>query len=259
LHTTVPGAGKRTAPTALPMPQHRTTDTLLFRLGELRSGVPSRIRDALSPEQPYDPALAPAAVRLLAWDQTMEWARPFLLRHAHRIVGQLVDVMLDADQDVAIRRKIPHILAYTTSQRAVDGLTSALADPHFEVRFHAGRALEFLRKMGDDLRFDRAVLMDAVERELATSSSVRQDRTLLERGVPFERESGLPDEIAPQRRDKSLEYVFSLLAAILPIEPLKAAFRALYSEDRMLSALGLEFLESHLSAELVGKLRETRA
>src|ERR1051326_6427596 len=108
-----------TPPTA---PPRRVADRLLFRLGELRSGVPARVREALAPEQTYDPILAPAAIRLLAWDQTMEWARAFLLRHAHRMIGQLVDVLLDGGQDAAIRRRIPHILAYTTSQRAVDGL-----------------------------------------------------------------------------------------------------------------------------------------
>jgi hypothetical protein len=242
-----------TPPTAPPRP---VADRLLFRLGELRSGVPARVREALAPEQPYDPILAPAAIRLLAWDQTMEWARAFLLRHAHRMIGQLVDVLLDGGQDYAIRRRIPHILAYTTSQRAVDGLTAALADAHFEVRFHASRALVFLGRMGDDLRFDRAALMSAVERELSTSSAIREGRILLDRRDAAEARDEFLDEITHGRPDKSLEYVFSLLSAMLPPEPLKAAFRALHSQDRMLGALGLEFLESQLSPDLVSGIRE---
>ena len=110
------------------------------------------------------------------------------------------------------------------------------------------KALEFLRRMDDDLRFDRTTLMSAVERELAVPSSIREGRILIEHSEE------LLDEIIPGRADKSLEYVFNLLAAILPVEPLKAAFRGLQSEDRMLAALGPEFLDSHLSAENVTRL-----
>jgi hypothetical protein len=172
------------------------------------------------------------------------------------MVGQLVDVLLDGGQDAAIRRRIPHILAYTTSQRAVDGLTAALADAHFEVRFHASHALVFLGRMGDDLRFDRAALMSAVERELSTSSAIREGRILLDRRDAAEARDEFLDEITHGRPDKSLEYVFSLLSAMLPPEPLRAAFRALHSQDRMLGALGLEFLESQLSPDLVSGIRE---
>jgi hypothetical protein len=157
-------------------------DDVVFRLGELRSGVPGRIQAALALSQPYDPIVVPAAIRLLAWTQTTEWARAFLLRDAHRLVGQLIDVMLDADQDVSIRRKIPHILAYTTSHRVVDGLTGALADPNFELRFQVSRALEFLYRMGEGLRFDRNALMSAVKRELDTSNAIRAGRIVLDRG-----------------------------------------------------------------------------
>ena len=97
--------------------------------------------------------------------------------------------------------------------------------------------------------------MRAVERELATPGTVRAGRILLERSGQVAE----LDDATPADADKSVEYVFHLLAAILPPEPLKAAFRGLYSEDRMLTALGLEFLEAHLPVDLVGKLGASRA
>src|SRR5262249_37214826 len=135
-------------------------DEALARLADLRSGELHRVRTALA--TPFDPAFVSFAIRLLAWDQAAEWARAFLLRNAHRVVGQLVDSLLDSEEDVAVRRRLPYILAHTTSQRAVDGLTTALRDPHFEIRFNTGRALAFLHRMGEDLRFDQDVLLSAL-------------------------------------------------------------------------------------------------
>ena len=130
-------------------------DAVVLRLIELRSGVPSRVAAALRPDLPYDPLLTPQAIRLLAWNEVFDWARAFLLLHGHQAVGQLVDALLDQDQDFAVRRRIPRILAYSNSQRAVDGLMGALDDTRFEIRYHASRALEFLHRMGEDLRFDQ--------------------------------------------------------------------------------------------------------
>ena len=56
-----------------------------------------------------------------------------------------------------MRRRIPQILAYTSSQRAVDGLIERAGTTHaFEIRFHCSRAMEFLHRMADGLRFDRS-------------------------------------------------------------------------------------------------------
>jgi hypothetical protein len=255
MHTTTIQS-KRTTPRR-PAPESKTAvrDRLLERLADLRSGTSRRVQMALGPDQPYDQAVVPFAIKLLAWRESFEWARAFLLRCAHRVVGQLVDALLDPEQDFAVRRRIPHILAYSSCQRAVDGLTSALEDSRFEVRFHAGRALEFLHRMTDGLRFDHAALLRAVEREVLTARPVWQGRRLLDSRESGDSQCRFLDSELHDRADSSLEYVFSLLAVQLPNEPLRVAFRAMHSPDRMLHGLALEFLERHLSAGLVSKLR----
>ncbi|PWU06036.1 MAG: hypothetical protein C5B51_13160 [Terriglobia bacterium] len=229
-------------------------DPVISRLTDLRSGNARRVQSALSPYQSYDAAVVPFAIRLLAWSESFEFSRAFLLRHAYRCVGQLVDALIDSERDFAVRRKIPQILAYTSSQRAVDGLISALLEPRFEIRFNAGRALEFLHRMSEGLQFDRVALMAAVERELASPPPLWRNRKLLDDsggcGDPVD-----PDQELPAQAGKSLEHVFNLLAVFLPADALKVAFRALHRQDRMLLGLALEFLESHLSAELVSQLR----
>lgn len=236
-------------------PKTGVQDPVLLRVADLRSGTPRRVEAALSPHQPYDALVVPFAIRLLAWGESFECSRAFLLRHAHRAVGQLVDALLDPEEDFAVRRRIPAILSYTSSQRAVDGLTIALRDPRFEIRFNASRALEFLRRMTSGLYFDAAALMTAVEREVSSSHSIWEGRKLLDSREAAGGQAAYLDDVLRDRADKSLEHVFSLLAAFLPAEPLKVAFRALHSQDRMLRGLALEFLEGHLSASLVSQLR----
>jgi hypothetical protein len=231
-----------------------TQDPLTARIAALRSGAVDRVKAALAPDQPYDAAVVPFAIRLLAWDAAMEWARAFLMRHAHRAIGQLSDALLDPEQDFAVRRRIPQILAYTSSQRAVDALTEALEDKRFEIRFHCSRALEFLHRMGDGLRFDKQALIAAVDAELASSKAIWAGRKLLDR-EGSDSQYWYLDEVVRERADKSLEHLFSLLAVMLPAEPLKAAFRGLHGEDRLLRGLALEFLDMHLSPEQVSRLR----
>jgi ATP:ADP antiporter, AAA family len=228
-------------------------DSVLVRLGELRSGVPSRVTVALRPDLPFDPLVATQAIQLLAWNEVYEWARAFLLLHAHRSVGQLVDALLDQSQDFAIRRRIPRILAYSSSQRAVDGLTAALSDSRFEIRYHAGRALEFLHRMSETLHFDSGAMLASIQLELSVSKTIREGRRLIDQ-EDNDDQYGFRDEILRHRADKTLEHIFSLLALELPAEPLKVAYRAMHSSDRMLRGLALEYLESNLSGAIVNQL-----
>jgi hypothetical protein len=247
-----PAPAAAAAPPAEPEPHVR--DAVVSRLADLRSGVPSRVAAALRPDLPFDPSLVPQTIRLLAWNEAFEWSRAFLLLHAHRIPGQLVDALLDPEQDFAVRRRIPRILAYSSSQRAVDGLTDALDDGRFEIRYHASRALEFLHRMAEGLHFKSECVLAAIERELSVSRSVRDGRRLLDSWDRKEDHYWFLDDVLKDRADKSLEHVFSLLALQLPAEPLKVSFRALHSEDRMLRGLALEYLEGSLSKEIVSQL-----
>jgi hypothetical protein len=244
-----------TAAQSAPTPITAAQDPVLARLAGLRSGNAERIRSALAPEQPYSAMVVPFAIQLLAWETSFDWARAFLLRHAHKSIGQLTDSLLDPEQDFAVRRRIPHILAYTSSQRAVDGMMAALQDPRFEIRFNCSRALEFLHRMTEGLEFDQEALMHAVESELSNSRTIWAGRKLLDKQEASDSQYWYLDEVLRERSDKSLEHVFSLLAVVLPAEPLKVAFRALHGQDRMLRGLALEFLELHLSPKLVSRLR----
>lgn len=243
-----------TRPSLSATPQTPVHDAVLPRLVDLRSGVPSRVAAALRPDLPFDASLIPHAIRLLGWNEVHEGPRAFLVLHANRVVGQLLDALLDPEEDLAVRRRIPRILAYSSSQRAVDGLTTALEDMRFEIRYHSGRALEFLHRRGGSLRFNTQAGMAAIERELAIPRKFREGRWLPDRGDDSADQSAFLDDVLKGRADKSLEHIFSLLALELPAEPLRVAFRAFHSDDKMLRGLALEYLESNLSGKIVSEL-----
>ena len=231
-------------PVPLPREAPRPTDPALGRLTELRSGDAAQVRAALSGESAFDALAITQTIRLLAWNDVSDAARDYLTRSSGRVMGQLTDALLDTNHDFAVRRRIPRILAHCASQRAVDGLLLALRDDHFEVRFQTSRALEHMHRAHPELSFDYVALMETVQRELSVSTAIWQGRKLLDRRD----DSDYLDEVVRDRAHQSLEHVFSLLAIVLPREPLKVAFRALHGNDRILRGLALEYLETTMPA-----------
>ena len=250
------------APAAAPAPTTDSIaapDTSMQRLRELRSRDLARIQRAI--ENPaFDTLLVPQAIKLLAWNDAKQMARGFLEQHLDKVGGQLVDVLLDGEQDFAIRRRIPRILSRSGRQHIVDGLTEALSDARFDIRFAASRALESVHRQQPGLRFDAGYLMQVVTRELSVSKNIWEGRRLLDQRDEMDSQYLFLDEVLKDRANCSLEHVFSLLAIFIPYEPLKLAFRAIHNEDPFLRGLGLEYLEATLNPEvfaLLSQLMET--
>lgn len=223
-------------------------------LQRLRSADANAVRHALKNLTRPEPIIIPQLIRLLAWDEVSDAARQALLRCHEKNIGQLTDVLLDDQQDFAIRRRIPRILARCHNPRAVEGLLASLEDPRFEIRFQSSRALDYIHQHRPELSFTEERIYPIVERELSVSKPIWEGRKLLD-----ERDASDPtfhylDDVLRERTNQSLEHVFSLLATILPREPLKTAFRALHSEDRLLRGLGLEYLSSTLPSNINTKL-----
>ena len=99
------------------------------------------------------------------------------------------------------------------------------------------------------LRIAPALACEAVLREVEAGAGVWEGRRLLDR---FDDEPWSPvlDDAIRSRADRSLEHVFTLLALLLPKEPLRIAFRGLHAEDPFLRGTSLEYLESSLPPEI---------
>jgi hypothetical protein len=251
--SSIPKVPKRPVPPTRKSPPFPEADPFLEAFRELRSGEIQTVRRRLSGYDAVDPVLAPQIIRLLAWDDVANPARELLEKSAERLAGTLADRLLDPTEEFAIRRRIPRILARTPSARAVEGVLGGLRDSRFEVRFQCARALDFLRRNNHELSIPQEAILGAIERELDVPEAMWHSRGLLEHqeaAAPF----AVVDGSKSGQLDPGVEHLFSLLAAILPREPLEIAYRAIHSEDQLLLGLAFEYLASHLPPQIWKKL-----
>ena len=244
-----PGDSVAEAPARRPSsPSMATLDHDIQRLTAIRSRDVTEVQEALA-QGPLELVHVPQAIALLAWNDVAVEAIRALRRVAGRNVGQLVDHLLDPDEEFAIRRRLPLILAMSPSDRTVDGLLRGLGDSRFEVRYRCGRALSHIAKTEPSLTVQRERVITAVLGEVAVDDGVWRSRRLLDQ-MDDEDWSPVMDELLINRFDRSLEHVFTLLSLIMPREPLKIAFKGLHTDDKMLRGTALEYLETALPPEI---------
>jgi hypothetical protein len=234
-----------TPPQALSKPSVQVTaasDPFLKRFMDLRSSDPVVARHALE-QGALDATLAPHAITLLAWDAVADDAVKALQKAAPSITGQLIDALLDPNQEFAIRRRIPRVLAASASKRSFDGLSQALFDKRFEVRFQAGRALAQMQDRSPDIEVSSELIIEAVLQELSVDRDVWYSRHIIDPSSEQDTSS------------VSLEHVFRLLSLFLPREPLKVAYRGLHSGDDHLTGTALEYLETVLPLRIREPIR----
>lgn len=219
-------------------------DPVLQALGELRSGSAARVKTMLTGlgARPLDANLAPAVIALLGWDEVAHGARDLLAAQGGRFSGLLIDSLRDPGQDFVVRRRIPRILAADPSQVACDGLIRGLEDDRFEVRFQCGRGLDRVLRKLPAVRMDAEPIFAAVIREVSVNQQNWDSRRLIEERE-IEDEYSFLDDVLRERAHQSMEHVFTLLALVLPREPVRTAFRALHSGDRALMDLALEYMD----------------
>ena len=92
-----------------------------------------------------------------------------------------------------------------------------------------------------------------VNREVAVSKQVWENRRLLDASDEYDDGSFL-EELVRARASQNLAHVFTLLALVLPTEPLRIAFRALHTDDQALWGTALEYLENVLPHEVRDRL-----
>jgi hypothetical protein len=152
---------------------------------------------------------------------------------ASAATGQLCDNLLSTAQSPLIRRRLPLLLAHSDSPIAVQGLTTALDDTDWNVRFRCARALKTIRKRHPDLRPDENQVLRIVERE---AEDIASEGTTL---------SG--NDSGHSRR---ITLLFHLFGAIYEPEPMELSLQALQSDDRALQGTALEYLENRLPAHI---------
>lgn len=205
-------------------------------------------REALRRAKPLAPELVGHVIALLADDAVATDALRALRDVASRSTGQLVDALLDRSQPDLVRRRIPKALRASVTQRAADGLVLGLGDPTFEVRYECALALAKMTRAEPTIRLPREAILETARREVEVGrpdwDARRHGPDALDREVP------LFATLRPDRPDRSLEHVFTVLSLVLDPEPLVIAFRALGLDDPALRGTALEYLENVLPAEV---------
>jgi len=213
-------------------------DPVVRELSELRSDDDACVIRALSRIQEPHPLVLQQLIEFLGNDRYAFFVMDHLRRAVSAHVGQFVDTLLNPAEPLAIRKRIPLILAGTDSQRAIDQLLIALSDPEFLLRFRCAHAMSQIHSNHPELYLSQERIWQILDQELEVSIDVWVERRLLDR----------PDaeEELEKPGDASLEYVFVLLGLVLPRQPVLMAFRALQTDDRHLRGTALEYLQTVL-------------
>lgn len=223
------------------------------RITALHSGETGTIRRALHGGKGLSAALVPHVTRLLARDDVSEDCISVLRSVAEDRVGELIDTLADPNQPFAVRRRLARVFSVCASQRAADGLLLGLEDLRFEVRYQCARSLLAIVEKHPAIRVDKKRVLALVRHEVVVGRDVWEKRRLLD--APEEGDSrSFLEELVRDRASRGLAHVFTLLALVLPAEPLRIAFRGLHTDDEWLRGTALEYLESVLPRDIHDRL-----
>jgi AAA family ATP:ADP antiporter len=228
-----------------PAPQAAGIDSVVRRLVDLRAESPAVVRAALTSRESLDPLVVAAVIRLLARDDVAEDAVKALRKVAATAVGQLTDALLNAEEDFAVRRRIPRVLASYSSERTVEGLVRGLTDHRFEVRFNCGRALSRICSRDPQMAPASDIIYTATLREIEVARRIVDPPRIIDQDDDQTDPPALDAHVL-KSANLRLEHVFRLLSLCLPREPLHISFQALHTDDAYLKGTALEYLESVL-------------
>ena len=210
-------------------PDLRGADVDVLQTVALQSRDPIRVRRVLDPRNPLSAPMLPHVIPLLGVRVLAGDAMRALKQVADHHPGACIDALLDASNVPAVRRRLARVLSVCRSQVVADGLLIALDDDLLEVRVQCARSLFRIRRQSSGIRFDGERMLDLVRAELA-------------------------------REVSDLAHVFTLLSFVVPVRPLRAAYRGLRSADPYARGTALEYLHGILPKDvrvvLIGKLEK---
>lgn len=223
-------------------------------VSDLTSADRARIDSALDA---VDPRHAPFVIPLIARQDVGAKAMNTLRRFGPRVIGQLADVLLDAEgASPTVRRRLVRVIATTPSPWAAAALSAALDDPDFDVRRQVVRGLEEMAESGVDAPIGRVPALAAAARELGGEGRVarhdRIDHVLRLLGLSFDREAFRLARLALDSDDTTLRgTALEYLDNVLPSSIKTALFEDL--------ARGPARRSERLEHELLDELRRTLA
>ena len=220
---------------------------LVEAVADLSADDIPRVRYALRSNF-MDVRLTPHLIPLLGRDELAEDARMELRWLVPRIIGQLTDALLDPDQPLLVRQRLPGVLEVCHNRRAIDALLLGLTDTEFNVRYACARTLSRMQSRNPGIKVKQDEVFSAVRLEVDVPGDVWAGRVLtIDTTLPVD---ALGDNSGLPKVNRSLEHVFSVLSLCLDADALRLALQAIHSKDRNLHGTALEYLENVLPDDI---------
>ncbi len=171
------------------------------------------------------------------------------------VVEQLIGILLDLNNPLAVRSQLPRILEKTISQQAVNGLLSGLSSHPFEIRYQVGQALARLKTKDPTLHIAREIIFETVKKELQADTGVwtHQGRIITNAHPQVSRLAIHEAHNLPKHA--VLHHVIQLLGLVLDSETLQFCRLALIGNDTYLRGTALAYLENVLPKSIRKGLR----
>jgi hypothetical protein len=235
-------SGEHATSAAAPLSMQELADgSAVKRLQAFQQESAAVVRSVLANQAVLEPLMIASTIRLLERNDVSEDALKALRTTAMSAIGQLTDALLNPDEAFAVRRRIPRVLAYCPSARAVEGLMRGLTDLRFEVRFNCVRALSRICSLEPSLRPAAESVYEATLLELRLSELISEAPRVVDKDG--DSSESVASDAMWKSADIRLEHIFRLLSLALPREPLYVAFQAIHTQDAHLRGTALEYLE----------------
>lgn len=192
-------------------------------------------------------------VPLLGDEALASAARQFLSDRGLRIVGQLVDELLDPETPAQVRVRLASLLGRAPDARAMAGVWQACADEAFDVRFACARAAARIVLQEAALAPAPEAVHARVRHELELDDALWSSHARRPPAASGDR-SVLLSRAALRRVSRSVEHVFTLLSVTHGRELMASALAGVAGDDPMLRGTALEYLESVLPSPLSRRL-----
>lgn len=191
----------------------------------------------------------PTLVALLRHRQLKGRARAVLVSYGETVVELLAHFMRDPDEDPWIRRHIPGTLAQIPSQKSVDVLVAALAEPDGFLRFKAVAALDRLRRTDGVLTFPREPIEALALREARHFFMYLSLHDNLYRRASLDGDTLLAHALT-EKMQRTRDRIYRLLGLLYPWRDMAAAEWTLQHGDPRSRASASEYLDNILTGRL---------
>lgn len=209
-------------------------EPLVQAISDLSSPDAAVVQRALARTEALDASLMPHVLPLLARHDIWLGSVQAFQRALPRVMGQLVDALLDPRQSPVVRRRIPQVLKDGPAQKAADALVLGLQDESFEVRYECGAALASIAARSPSVAIPADVVLRAALADVEQAPPASRGRGGSVHG--------------------SLEHVVNLLSLLLDRPSLQFAQWTLRSQGQLAGG-PLERLENALPDNLRPALR----